>query len=211
MVAWKRWMSEYIPMYHAVTEIMIITSNRVPRSAGSINHIFLPLFLKACMFPSYVVGLFFIQCVWSVSKMICDCLYETNKHFFKTLNFFFFFLHTSFGTSVVNRWSSICWLVFKNVKHFETLERICCLKRKRVDESSNTSSSVGLHWDGCYLLVRVCPRYCLLFRARSRLTLRAEITFRSPDQYFVGHICHRQKSTTGQQQPSFYGCEATLF
>lgn len=83
MVALKRWMSEYIPMYHAVTEIMIITSNRVPRSAGSINHIFFPAFPEGMHVPLIRSGfVFHSKCVCSVSKMLCDCLHEANKHLF---------------------------------------------------------------------------------------------------------------------------------
>lgn len=210
MVAWKRWMSEYIPMYHAVTEIMIITSNRVPRSAGSINHIFPPSFPEVRRVPFIRSGfVFHSKCVCSVSKVLMRLSLWSKQVTFRKLIFFKFFFACQL-TSAVNQWSSFGWLGFNNVKHGETLERICCLKRKRVDDSSNTSSSVGLHWQGCYLLGCVCPRYCLLFRARSRLTPRAEITFRSTDQYFLGHICHWQTSTTGQQQPSFYSYEVTF-
>lgn len=85
-------MSEYIPMYHAVAEIMIITSNRVPRSAGNINHIPPPSFLGGMRVP--------VTCSRFVfhTKFVCSvCLYEANKHSFRMLNLllfcFFSFLH----------------------------------------------------------------------------------------------------------------------
>lgn len=200
MDAWKRWMSEYIPMYHAVTEIMIITSNRVPRSAGSINHISPPLFQKPYTFLSPVVGLFFVQNVFAVVQRYCatvfvnkikewaikrastdmaKCFYLldfpicTNLGCWHVFSFLSFFLNFCMPGHFIGQ-SVIKYLLisffFNNVKPGETFERLCSLKRKRVDDSSNTSSSARLHWQGCYLLGPVCPHYCLLFRARRRLT-----------------------------------------